>query len=103
MVKMTALYKRPPDVDAFFDHYHNVHLPIIRRLPGLIKMELSTTFAFKGEPGNPFLQADMFFADRDSLMAALKSEPGRESGKDAQEFAGEYVQVLFADVTTETI
>lgn len=103
MVKMTAIYKRPHDVDAFLDHYHNVHLPIIRRLPGLLKLELSRVFTFRGDVADPYLQADMYFADRDSLLAALKSEPGRESGKDAEQFAGESVQVFFADVETEHI
>lgn len=101
MVKMTALYKRPKDVEAFLDHYHNVHLPIIRRLPGLRRMELSTMFTMKGDDADPFLLADMYFDSREDLMTALRSEPGRESGKDAQEFAGDIVQVFFSSVETE--
>ncbi|MCL6452896.1 MAG: EthD family reductase [Alicyclobacillus sp.] len=101
MVKMTALYRQPADVEGFMDHYYNVHLPIIRRLPGLLRMELGKVFTFTGDTPVQFLQADMYFADRDSLLAALKSEPGRESGRDAQRFAGEYVQVYFSDVEVE--
>lgn len=101
MVKMTALYKRPADVEAFLNHYHNVHMPIVRRLPGVKKVEISSMFTFKGDPADPFIMADVYFEDKAQLIAALKSDPGRESGRDAQEFAGEYVQVFFSDVVTE--
>ena len=102
MVKMTALYRRPPDVDAFMEHYETVHLSLVRSFPGLLKLEISRMFVWDEKPADPFLQVDMYFASREQLLAALKSPPGRASGRDAQEFAGEYIQIFFADVDVET-
>jgi uncharacterized protein (TIGR02118 family) len=33
--RFLALYKTPPDPEAFDRHYHQTHIPLIRRLPGL--------------------------------------------------------------------
>jgi uncharacterized protein (TIGR02118 family) len=101
MVKMIALYRRPEDVPAFLEHYENVHMPIVRRLPGLLKVELNRMYDLRGGEADPFLMAEMYFESREALLAALKSDAGKESGRDAQEFAGKYVQVWFADVETE--
>ncbi|RIV23234.1 EthD family reductase [Alicyclobacillaceae bacterium I2511] len=102
MVKMVALYRRPPDVDAFMAHYEMVHLPLVRNFPGLLKLEVNRMFAWDGTAADPFLQVDMYFDKREQLLAALKSPSGRASGKDAQAFAGEYIQIFFADVEVET-
>jgi uncharacterized protein (TIGR02118 family) len=101
MVKMIALYQRPEDIQGFLDHYENVHMPIVRQLPGLRKVELNKFFDLRGGEANPFLLAEMYFESRDALLAALKSPAGKESGKDAQAFFGKYVQVMFADVEVE--
>jgi len=101
MVKMIALYKRPEDVEAFMDHYETVHIPIVRRFPGIIKVEYSRMFDLKGGDANPFMMAEMYFENRDTLMEALRSPAGRESGRDATDFAGPFIQVMFADVETE--
>lgn len=101
MVKMIALYKRPEDVETFLNHFENVHMPIVRRFPGLLKVDVNKMYDLRGGDADPFMMAEMYFESRESMLAAIKSEPGRESGKDAQEFAGKYVQVMFADVETE--
>lgn len=101
MVKMIALFKRPADVAAFMDHYKNVHLPLIRQMPGLLKLELHDLYDARGGEPDPFLMAEMYFADRDTLLASMKSPEGRAGGKDLQTFAGNLVQIMLADVTTE--
>lgn len=103
MVKMIALYRRPEDVEGFMAHYENVHLPIVRKFPGLRKVEYSRMFDLRGGDADPFLMAEMYFDSRESLIEALKSPAGKESGKDAQQFAGPLIQVMFADVETEEL
>jgi uncharacterized protein (TIGR02118 family) len=101
VVKMIAIFRRPSDIEGFMEHYEQVHLPIVRKLQGLRKLELNRMYELGGGDADPFLIAEMYFDSRESLLSALKSEEGRASGKDAQEFAGKYVQVTFADVESE--
>jgi uncharacterized protein (TIGR02118 family) len=101
MVKMVALYKKPADVDAFEEHYANVHRPLMEQVPGIVKMRVTRFFA--GPFGEPdyYLMFEAFFADRDALNAALKSPENRAAGKDLMTFARDIVTVIFGDVFGE--
>lgn len=98
MYKLVALYKRPADVEAFRQHYFDVHMPLTEKMPGLQRVEISE---IEGAPmgESPFyLMAEMYFADRDSLNAAMSSPEGRASGKDVMSFAGNIVSMHIARV-----
>ena len=41
MVKMTAIYQTPKDIIFFERHYFEVHIPLTKQLPGLIKYEIN--------------------------------------------------------------
>jgi uncharacterized protein (TIGR02118 family) len=101
MVKMIAIFKRPENVEAFLDHYENVHLPLIRQMPGLRKLEVNQMIDLRGGEADPLVMAEMYFDDRDSLMASMKSPEGRAGGKDLQEFAADLVQISFSDARAE--
>jgi uncharacterized protein (TIGR02118 family) len=101
MVKMVALFKKPVDVEGFLDHYEHVHLPLVRKMPGLLKLELHRMYDPRGGEADPFLMAEMYFESRDTLLSAMKSSEGKAGGKDLQSFAADYVQIMLADVTTE--
>jgi uncharacterized protein (TIGR02118 family) len=49
-----------------------------------------------------YLMAEMRFATRDDLDAALASDAGRESGKDLRNFAGAGVSLFIADDAAAT-
>ncbi|WP_245631900.1 EthD family reductase [Alicyclobacillus ferrooxydans] len=98
---MTALFERPTDVDAFLEHYENTHLPIVRRLPGLIRVDVCKLYTMTGEPADPFLMTDMVFSDREQLLLALRSKDGRDSGRDAADMAGTHVKVFFSEIDSE--
>jgi uncharacterized protein (TIGR02118 family) len=101
MVKMIALFKKPVDIDKFLDHYENIHLPLIRKMPGLLKLELHRMYDPRGGEADPFLMAEMYFESRDALLTSMKSPEGKAGGKDLQSFAADYVQIMLADVNTE--
>ncbi len=98
MVKLTALYKTPSDVASFEEHYSQVHLPLMDKVPGIVKTEVTRFFA--GPTGEPpyYMMYEAYFADRSSLDAALKSPENRAAGKDLMSFAKEIVTIMFADV-----
>jgi uncharacterized protein (TIGR02118 family) len=38
---MIAIYKTPKDIEAFDKHYFEVHIPLAKKLPGLIKYDVT--------------------------------------------------------------
>lgn len=41
MARMVVIYKKPKDPVAFDKHYFEVHVPLAKQLPGLVKYEVS--------------------------------------------------------------
>jgi len=99
MVKLIALYKKPPDLKAFDEHYFNIHTPLVRQLPGLRKFEVARiTGAPIGEP-KYYMLAEMHFDSQQALDSALASPQGRASAKDLMSFAAGLVDLFFAEIT----
>ncbi len=98
MVKLIALYERPEDETAFFEHYEQVHTPLAKKVPGLQKLVVNRVYAdaFGREPKHVLI-AEMHFPDRETFDAAMKSPENRDLGKDLMSFAKGIVTVLFAD------
>ena len=99
MVKLVAVYKKPEDPAAFDKHYFETHVPLARKMPGLLKCEIE-----KGTgspvPGTetPYLAAHMYFANKAALHSAMMSEEGKAAAKDLAGFAGKYVRMFFTEV-----
>lgn len=96
-VRLIALYTRPQDEERFLRHYHEVHLPLVRRTPHLVEVEVSQV---TGSPfGDPayFLVAQMHFPDRQRFDKAMSSEENRAAGKDLMGFAKGLVTLLIAE------
>ena len=101
MVKLIALYKKPDDIPAFDKHYAEVHTPLVKKMPGLRRLEVAKiTGAAIGEPPH-YLLCDMYFDSKDALDAALASPAGRAAGKDLMSFAAKYVTLMYADVMSQ--
>jgi uncharacterized protein (TIGR02118 family) len=103
MVKLVALYRKPEDVTAFEEHYSNVHLPLMEKVPGIAKTRLTRFFA--GPLGEPayYMMFEAFFPDRAALDAALQSPENRAAGKDLMSFARDIVTVMFGDAFGEDL
>ena len=87
-VKLTVLYTKPDDPDTFDKHYHDVHVPIVQRWPGLQRAEFGRVVGGPGGSDSPYhLMAELYFSDQDSLNAALGSEAGAEAAKDFMQIA----------------
>lgn len=95
MVKLVALYKKPADAESFDRHYVETHVPLIKKWPGLRRVEVGkVTGAIGGEA--PYYQiAEMYFDNMDALKTALRSPEGRAAGEDLQSFAPGLVTMLY--------
>ncbi len=98
MVKFVALYKKPDDVDAFEKHYQETHLPLAKKMNGLLKLEVSH---MNGSPaGEPkfYMMAELYFEDKNTMFAALNSDEGKAAAKDIMAVAGDIIHMMFASV-----
>lgn len=98
MVKLIALYKNPEDKEAFDRHYDEVHTPLVKKMPGLRKLEIARiTGAPIGEPKHHLI-AEMYFDSKDALDASLASAEGKATGRDLMSFAANLVTMFYAEV-----
>jgi len=98
MVKFIALYKKPADVDAFEKHYNEVHVPLVKKMPGLKRVEVAhMTGSPGGEPAF-YMIAGLYFDSKNAMFDALNSDEGKAAAKDVMGFAGDIVTMMFAQV-----
>jgi len=100
MIKLTVLYNFPGAevVDAFREHYLNVHDPLVRALPNLERFDVAfTTPGQDGAPAPYFLIAELYFKDFDAMAAAMASAEGQAVAADNPNVLP-YVATAFASV-----
>jgi uncharacterized protein (TIGR02118 family) len=97
MKKLLALYRAPSDADAFMEHYRDVHTPLARKVPGLVRIEVTRiTRTYTGEEGN-FMLAELYFED-EAFKDAMRSPENALVGADLANFAAGLVTVMTGDV-----
>ena len=98
MLKLIALYKTPDNTAEFDKHYAEVHTPLVKKMPGLRKLELARiTGAPIGEPKH-YLMAEMYFDSLDALNASMASPEGKATARDLMSFAAMLVTMFYAEV-----
>ena len=97
-VKLIALYDRPDDPTAFFEHYETVHAPLVKKTPGLQSFVLNRVTENVFGPETPYvLIAEMTYPDRATFEAAMKSPENQAVGQDLMSFARGKVSVVVTD------
>jgi len=83
MACMVVIYKNPRDPEAFDKHYFEVHVPLAKQLPGLIKYEVSkgSVVALAGAQ-EPYLVGILYFDSLAAIKEAFASECGRACAAD---------------------
>jgi uncharacterized protein (TIGR02118 family) len=98
MLKLIALYKTPDNPAEFDKHYNETHTPLVKKMPGLRKLEVARiTGAPIGEPKH-YLIAEMYFDSMDALNASMASLEGKATARDLMSFAATLVTMFYADV-----
>lgn len=96
---MTVIYKTPKDKDFFERHYFEVHVPLAKQLPGLIKYEINTG-AVVSTTGHsePYRIANLYFNSFEEMMNAFRSDIGQKCAADRKILAdNEDVQIYLYD------
>ncbi|HHW36117.1 MAG TPA: EthD family reductase [Bacillales bacterium] len=102
MIKFVALYKHPEDKEKFDEHYYSTHTPITKKIPGLLKMDVTK---FIGSPmggdSEYYLMCEMYYESMDTFKAAMKTEEAKASGKDLMSFAKDIVTLMIGEEVNE--
>ena len=101
MAKLIAMYKTPPDAEAFDRYYLGTHIPIARRLPGLRSYEMSRGPIVTPEGRAPYhLIATLGFDSIEAIQTALASPEGAATAADVGRFATAGVDIYIIDTMT---
>ncbi|QKC82729.1 EthD family reductase [Mesorhizobium sp. NZP2077] len=104
MAKMLVIYKTPTDPAAFERHYHDIHVPLAKQLPGLRRYEISRppiVNVLQGE--TPYRVATLYFDDLEAIRTAFASDIGRACAVDRRKFAGDDDMVAMLLFDTEPL
>ncbi len=96
--KLIALYTHPADPASFDQEYFEVHVPLVKKMPGLKQVEV-TKFRgnFMGGDSPYYMMAEMYFDSMESLKAAMKSPEGQAAGANIMSFAAKNITMLTAE------
>ena len=97
MYQLIALFRQPPDTEAFERAYRQEHLPLARKIPGVISIEVSKFAPAKDGPAPYYQMSVLTFADKDSFKTAMKSPENAAAGTNLQAFAAGLVDFYAAE------
>jgi uncharacterized protein (TIGR02118 family) len=81
--RMVVIYRTPKDPEAFDAHYMNVHVPLAKKLPGLLRYEVSRRpIATPAGDPEPYIVATLHFESLEALRYAFTTPLGRECAAD---------------------
>jgi uncharacterized protein (TIGR02118 family) len=90
MVQMTVIYKIPEDVDFFEKHYFEIHIPLAKKLPGLLKYEINDgqIMSTTGHTETHRI-ANLYFNSMEEMKKAFQSEIGQQCAADRKILASD--------------
>lgn len=88
MARMIAIYKTPKDPAAFDKHYFEVHIPLAKKLPGLIKYDVGRIPIFSPTGHSDiYCIGTLYFENMDAIKAAFASPEGQACAADRRVLA----------------
>lgn len=96
MTRLTVLYGHPSDPAEFDRYYHEVHIPIARKMKGLKGWTIGNCeSATPGEKPPYYMIVGLYADSRADLEAILASPEGQATVADVPKFATGGVTFLF--------
>ena len=91
MARFIALYPKPDDVEGFEEYYRTTHLPIVQSWPGVTAYSVTRFSATpRGTAPQYHLMALAEWETDEEMAAALRSESGAASARDAKVMAEKF-------------
>jgi uncharacterized protein (TIGR02118 family) len=99
MAQILVLYNQPADPAAFDRYYHETHVPIARKIPGLRSYLVSSSPVQALAGPAPYMVAQLNFDSTSDMSAALTSPEGQAAAADVGNFATGGATLLMFDTT----
>jgi uncharacterized protein (TIGR02118 family) len=99
MVKLTVLYGHPDDPEAFEEYYAGTHMPMVPKIPNLIRYEVARVVGTPngGEP--PYYRIfEGYFENMESLQAGMSTPEGQAPPADLPNFATGGATIFISEI-----
>jgi uncharacterized protein (TIGR02118 family) len=98
MASLVVLYKTPKDPAAFDKYYAETHIPLVKKIPGLRRYEISRgAVASPAGPSGIHLVATLSFDSMAAIQSAFGAAEGEAAAADVQKFATGGADMLMFD------
>jgi uncharacterized protein (TIGR02118 family) len=98
-IKVVVLYTQPADPAAFDEHYLNVHMPLVAKIPGIERAETSKLVAaLDGGEATYYRMAELYFPDGETMGASMSGPEGQATNADFAAIAPEGSRIYLAEV-----
>ncbi|MGV0625325.1 EthD family reductase [Mycolicibacter minnesotensis] len=94
MYRLVVLYGPPADADHFRDHYRDVHLPLVRAIPGVSNISYSHGVDALGGPSPYYSVFQADFDSADAFAAGMDSPEGQLAAADIPNYASGGATIL---------
>ena len=100
MTRLLVLYGHPKDPSAFDKYYHEVHVPIAKKMKGLKKWTIGKVAGTPdGKPSPYYYIADLYAESRAAMEAILATPEGRAAVEDVPKFASGGVTFVWTEIS----
>ena len=101
MAQLVVSYGTPSDPAAFDRHYSEIHVPLARAIPGLLRFETSRGPVLTPDgPSGVYMIALLHFDTLGDIAAAFGSPEGQAAAADVPNFASGGASMLMYDTVT---
>ena len=98
MASVVVLYNHPADPAAFDEYYTSTHVPIAKKIPGLLSYEFSKGGVMTPEGPSPYhLVATLKYATMADVQAAFASPEGQAAAAYIDNFSKGGASLLIVD------
>ena len=95
MAKLIVVYRIPRDPAEFDRYYAQVHTPLVKKMPGLRRLEVTRLTGAPSGASDLYLIAELYFDNAAAREAALASNEAKVTEADLSKFAEGIVSVYF--------
>lgn len=103
MYKLTILFRKPPDINAFEQAWARQFVPFADAMPGVVRVEVSTIDGGPSGPSEYYKFHEFYFESREAMDKAMNSEKGSRAGYALQKIAPGLYTLLFANVLEDIV
>ncbi len=97
MAQILVLYNTPSDAAAFDRYYHEIHIPLAKKIPGLRAYSISSGPVQALAGTAPHLVAVLEFDSMPDISPALSSPEGQAIAADLANFASGGATIMIYD------